>query len=376
MQTGRKNIPAFMNPAIFITSSVLVGILFAFQEWISLRHMGYHMHAPIFFESWGFQFLVWGTLCWIMWRFLGGWIQRARLVTILTIFLPLSIATSLAQQMLFVFIFHNLPLNHEEMSYWQRLSMYVYAELLDNMLIFWCAFLLFRGIGYYQQYREQREAKTELEIQLANAKLAALRMQLNPHFLFNTMNSISSLMRSDVEAADTMLEQLSCLLRLSLERGESQLISLREELDFIELYVGMQGQRYAGRLKQSVNFDPELYDALVPSMLLQPIVENAYVHGISKTDAKSSLTIEGKRDGNQLKICVMNSGNGLNMKSNDRGRRGVGLRNIEARLKLHYGADATLEIAEADQRNVHVTIVLPLQYSTEEENQLTRFGTQ
>ena len=149
--------------------------------------------------------------------------------------------------MLFVFIFRNLPLNHQEMSYWQRLSMYVYAELLDNMLIFWCAFLLFRGIGYYQRYREQEQAKAELEIQLANAQLAALRMQLNPHFLFNTMNSISSLMRSDVEAADTMLEQLSCLLRLSLERGESQLVSLREELDFIELYLGMQGQRYAGR---------------------------------------------------------------------------------------------------------------------------------
>ena len=258
MRTGKENVPAFMNPAVFIPCSVLVGLLFAFQEWISLHHMGYHMHAPIFFESWGFQFLVWGTLCWLLWRFLGGWIQRARLFTILAVFLPLSICVSLAQQMLFVFIFRNLPLNHAEMSYWQRLWMYVYAELLDNMLIFWCAFFLFRGIGYYQRYREQEQAKTELEVQLANAQLSALRMQLNPHFLFNTMNSISSLMRSDVDAADTMLEQLSCLLRLSLERGESQLVSLREELDFIELYLGMQGQRYAGRVTQSVCCDPEL----------------------------------------------------------------------------------------------------------------------
>src|SRR6185503_4610105 len=273
------------------------------------------------------------------------------------------------------FIFHNLPLNHEEMSYWQRLSMYVYAELLDNMLIFWCAFLLFRGIGYYQQYREQREAKTELEIQLANAKLAALRMQLNPHFLFNTMNSISSLMRSDVEAADTMLEQLSCLLRLSLERGESQLISLRDELDFIELYLGMQGQRYAGRLTQSVNFAPELYDALVPSMLLQQIVENAYVHGIAKTDAKSSLCIVGQRDGDRMRICVMNSGVGLNRQVNGRSRRGVGLRNIEERLSLHYGIDATFEIIEIDQRTVQVTIVLPLQFLPDEEALQTRLGT-
>jgi hypothetical protein len=361
-----------MNPAVFIPCSVLVGLLFAFQEWISLHHMGYHMHAPIFFESWGFQFLVWGTLCWLLWRFLGGWIQGASLGTVLTVFVPLSVAVSLAQQMLFVFIFRNLPLNHAEMSYWQRLWMYVYAELLDNMLIFWCAFSLFRGIGYYQRFREQEQAKAELEIQLANAQLSALRMQLNPHFLFNTMNSISSLMRTDVDAADTMLEQLSCLLRLSLERGESQLVSLREELDFIELYLGMQGQRYAGRVTQSVCCDPELYDALVPSMLLQPIVENAYVHGISKTDANSILTIEGRRDGDRLRLSVVNSGIGL--KQSSKGRRGVGLRNIEARLKLHYGPDAKLEIGELDQTNVHVSIALPLQYSTQDEGSLTRFG--
>lgn len=375
MRVRDKNAPGFMNPAVFITSSVLVGMLFAFQEWLSLRHMGYHMHAPIFFESWGFQFFVWGTLCWLLWRFLGSAIQRARVITILGVFLPLSVATSVAQQMLFVYIFPNLPLNHPEMTYWQRLSTYVYAELLDNLLIFWCAFFLFRGIGYYQRYREHEKTKKELEVQLAHAQLSALRMQLNPHFLFNTMNSISSLMRSDVEAADTMLEQLSCLLRLSLERGESQLISLRDELDFIELYIGMQGQRYADRLTQSVRFDPELYDALVPSMLLQPLVENAYVHGISKTMANGCLDIEGKRDGSRLRICVMNSGVGLNRNGNARSRRSVGLRNIEERLSLHYGTDATFEIAEVDQKTVAVTIVLPIQYSSDEEKLQTRLGT-
>lgn len=374
MRTGRDNLPAFMNPAIFISSTVLVGLLFAFQEWISLRHMGYHMAALIFFESWGFQFLVWGTLCWLLWRFLGAWIERATVTAVLTLFLPLSIGMSLAQQMLYVFIFHNLPLNHAEMSYWQRLSMYVYAELLDNMLIFWCAFTLFRGIGYYRRFREQEQAKAKLEIQLANAQLAALRMQLNPHFLFNAMNSISSLMRSDVDAADTMLEQLSCLLRLSLERGESQLVSLREEFEFVELYLGMQDQRYAGRVRQTVYCDPELYDALVPSMLLQPIVENAYVHGISKIESDSTLAIEMRREGNRLNICVTNSGIGLKPRSS--ARSGVGLRNIESRLKLHYGTDATFEIAELDQRNVKVSIVLPLQYLSEEEASLARLGTQ
>src|SRR5215831_11154594 len=250
MRRLNPNEPVFMQPGIFITSFVLVGILFAFQEWMSVRHMGYHLNSLIIFEWWGFQFLMWGTTCWLLWRFWRSQIQRASLVQTFAVWLPLSIVVSIALQMLSVSVFSNLPLSHPEHSFWRRLSLYVYDELLNNMLIFWCAFFLFRGIGYYVRFREHERAKSELEIQLANAQLAALRMQLNPHFLFNTMNSISSLMRSNVDAADDMLEQLSCLLRMSLERGDSQLISLREEIEFIEIYLAMQGRRYAGKVRQ------------------------------------------------------------------------------------------------------------------------------
>lgn len=365
-----------MKPAIFISTSVLVGLLFAFQEWLNIRHMGYHLPALIFAESWGFQFLVWGIVCWLLWRLLGPQIQQATPLIIVSVFLPLSIVISLAQQMLYVFVFRNLPLNHPEPSYWHRLSLYVYAELLDNMLIFWCAFLLFRGIGYYQRYREEEDAKTGLEIQLANAQLAALRMQLNPHFLFNTMNSISSLMRSDVDAADNMLEQLSCLLRMSLERTESQLISLREEIEFIELYLAMQGRRYAGRVKQTVHFEPELYDVLVPNMLLQPIVENAYVHGLSKTEAPGTLVVEGRRIGQQMRLTITNSGLGLNPRSDrDATRHRVGLHNIRKRLELYYKGNSFFEMAQVDPKHVRVTILLPLQYSPDAVKPLARFGT-
>ena len=363
-----------MNPAIFISISVLVGLLFAFQEWLSIRHMGYHLPALIFVESWGFQFLVWGILCWLLWRFLGPQLQRASILSIITVFLPLSVVISLAQQMLFVFIFPNLPLNHSKLSYWHRLQIYVYAELLDNMLIFWCAFFLFRGIGYYQRNREHENAKSELEIQLANAQLAALRMQLNPHFLFNTMNSISSLMRSDVESADNMLEQLSCLLRMSLDRGESQLITLREEIEFIELYLAMQGRRYSGRVKQSIRVDPELHDALIPTMLLQPLVENAYVHGLSRTESAGTLVLEVRKAEHRMRIILMNSGIGLNPASNEYlNGHGVGLRNIKSRLKLHYGDGALFEIAQVDPRHVQVNIVLPIQYSPDVMKPAARF---
>ena len=365
---GKRNPdePVFMRPLIFISGSVLVGLLFAFQEWWSLHRMGFHFKAAVFFESWGFQFFVWGGICWLLWRFLRVHIQLASLVSTLAVFLPMSIVLSLCQQMLYVSVFQDLPPDHPEPSYWKRLSIYVDAELLDNMLIFWCAFFLFRGIGYYQRNREHERAKTELETQLTNAQLAALRMQLNPHFLFNAMNSISSLMRSDIDAADNMLEQLSCLMRMSLERGEAQLVTLRDELDFIELYLSMQKRRYAGRVTQWIRIDPELYDALVPSMLLQPVAENAYVHGIAKTDSAGTLVLEGRREGSRMRLTVLNSGIGLKPKPEEESAgpridgHGVGLRNLRKRLNLLYGADFRLEVAQVDDRHVLVSIVLPV----------------
>lgn len=360
MEDGNRDEPVFMNPLIFISGSVLMGLLFAFQEWYSIHKMGYNIQALIFFESWGFQFLVWGSICWMIWRFLKSCIQRASLLTTLTLFLPLSIVTSLGQQMLYVLVFQNLPPDHPEASYWKRLSIYVDAELLNNVLIFWCAFVLFRGIGYYQRSREHERAKGELETQLANSQLAALRMQLNPHFLFNAMNSISSLMRSDVNAADTMLEQLSSLLRISLERGNMQLIPLRDEMDFIEVYLSMQDQRYAGRVKREVAIDSELHDALVPAMFLQPVVENAYAHGLSKIETDGELLINAHRENGMVAISVTNSGLGLNHVGGKSGH-GVGLANIRRRLELQYGENCSFDMSEIDRTHVKVTIAFPFQ---------------
>src|SRR5215469_17504085 len=116
MGKGNQDEPVFMRPVIFISLSVLLGLLFAFQEWLSLRHMGYNFHAPIFFESWGFQFLVWGGICWLLWRLLRVQIQWANLVSTLTLFLPLSILLSIGAQMLYVAFFRDIPPGHPEPS--------------------------------------------------------------------------------------------------------------------------------------------------------------------------------------------------------------------------------------------------------------------
>jgi two-component system LytT family sensor kinase len=365
-----------MHPAVFIGSSVLLGVFFALQEWMSMRMWSsYRVPLVILIQAWAVYYALWGVICWLLWWWFGPQFQGARLFSTVTRVLPLCLFVSVLQEMIWVAVFPNLPLNRPHMGYWHRLELQLSDELFNNIVIFWCAFGLFRGIGYYQRYREKEDVAAQLEMRLANAQLSALRMQLNPHFLFNTMNGISSLMRSDVGAADTMLEQLASLLRITLERGDAQLIPLRDELDFIELYLAMQGRRFGSRVQQSVAVDPELHDALVPAMILQPIVENAYAHGLSKLDSDGILNIEARREGNRVRLTVVNAGVGFHPHAgNGSSGSGLGIANVKARLRLHYGANQTFLIREGRQHTVQVTITVPLQLSDRLEEQTASFG--
>jgi LytS/YehU family sensor histidine kinase len=277
--------------------------------------------------------------------------------------------------MIWVIFFPTIPIDRPPMSYWQRVSFNFKGDLVESMVIFWGAFFFFRGFGYYQQFREKETFAARLEAQLANAQIAALRMQLNPHFLFNTMNSISSLMRSDIDAADSMLEQMSSLLRMTLERRDVQLIPLHDEIEFIETYLAMQDRRYAGRIVRTLSVDPNLHDALVPAMILQPIVENAFVHGLSKLDKGGELTVEISRHGGQVRTCVTNSGVGLlNGTNGSCAGHGVGLSNVKNRLRLYYGEAGSFLISEIDPTRVQVSIEFPLQLSESALETATRFG--
>lgn len=376
----RHGQPLFMHPAVCIPAFVVVGELFALQTWINLTHWGYRVGSLILFGAWGVQYLIWGVMCWSMWRFLPHLMSKANSRAILTRVVPLSLAFPVIEELIFARVFPNLPLDRPHMDYWKRFEFQLQAEFIDSMVLFWCAFFLFRGINYYQRYREKEKAAVQLEAQLANAKLAALRMQLNPHFLFNAMNSISSLMRTDVDAADTMLEQLSSLLRISLERGNVQLIPLREEMEFIEVYLSMQDQRYAGRVRRDISIESELHDALVPAMFLQPLVENAYAHGLSKIERDGELLIEARRQRDKVNLSVTNSGPGIPAVHNGNGRpangHGVGLANVKSRLRLHYGENCAFDMSQIDKTHVKVSIVFPFQLSDSTEGGITRYGAE
>jgi hypothetical protein len=367
--------PVFMHPAVFISASVLLGELFALQDWMGMRLWSYHVGILVLLEAWGLQYLLWGVICWVLWWQLGQYIQKADLLYLFTRVLPLSIATCIFEEMIWVLCFPGLPLNHARMTYWPRLALFLNEELVDNLVIFWCAFFLFRGLDYYQQLREKDASAAQLKTQLANAQLRALRMQLNPHFLFNTMNSISSLMQTDIATADLMLEQLSSLLRITLERGEVQLIPLSDEMEFTEMYLAMQDCRFAGRIRQEISVEPELHDALVPAMLLQPLIENAYAHGLSRLENEALLTLAAHRRDSTLVIKVTNSGRGLARSASDEsGRHCVGLANVKDRLRLHYGSDQTFAIEEIEHGSVQVTLTLPLKFSERQIRTFAEYG--
>jgi len=367
--------PVIMHPVVFVSAFLLLGALFALQEWIGMHLWNYHVTFSLVLEAWSVQYFLWGVFSWLLWWRLGPKVQQATLLCTLTRILPLSIAVSIVVEMIWVLCFPNLPLSHAHMAYWHRLNFHLHAELIDNMVIFWCVVALFRGIGYYEKFREKEDAAAQLEVQLAQAQIQALRMQLNPHFLFNAMNSISSLMQSDVVAADTMLEQLSSLLRISLERGQVQLIPLSDEIEFVEMYMAMQGRRYAGRLIQEVHVDPELHDALVPAMILQPLVENAYVHGISRLECDGLLVVEVGQEGPYMVISVLNSGTGLHHDgAGESSGQGVGLANVKDRLRLHYGDSQRFSIQEVGVNKVEVTMKLPLQFQSNPYAKLKGYG--
>ena len=372
---ANHTLPAFMHPGVFLGVGALLAVLFALQEWVEVHQMSQHVSFTLLLEAWGVQYLLWALICWLLWWLLGSKLQRASLFWSIVGVLPFSIVTSVVEEMIWVTCFPNLPLHMPHMRFWSRVFYQMRAEMVDGLVIFWCAFFLFRGVDYYQRFREKEAAAGRLETELAQAQLRALRTNLNPHFLFNTLNSISSLMRTDVAAADLMLEQFSSLLRISLERGDVQLIPLRDEMEFIEMYMAMQDRRFAGRVSQDVNIQPELHDALVPAMILQPILENAYGHGLSRITGTGLLKIEARREDSRLRLDVLNSGVGLSPGcAPECPSHSLGLTHVQDRLRLHFRDQHTFSIREVSPDKVLVSITLPFQLCEDHREVLTGYG--
>lgn len=213
----------------------------------------------------------------------------------------------------------------------------------------------------YQRERERDRRELELTASLSRAKLEALRLQLQPHFLFNTLNTISNLIRRDADAADEMITNLSELLRLSLDVGEQE-VPLRRELEILDCYLAIEQARFGRRLRVERQIDDAALDGLVPALVLQPLVENAVRHGIEPRAAPGTITIRAERTTDRLRLVVSDDGCGLKPADARTERRGIGLANTEARLRELHGDATQLVMREPPGGGVSVEIELPFRH--------------
>lgn len=210
------------------------------------------------------------------------------------------------------------------------------------------------GFDSYEQWQAQRRRLLELQRTLAEAQLAQLRSQLRPHFLFNALNTVSAQMHVDVARADRLLARLADLLRLSLQSDGRETTPLRDELRSLDLYAGIMLERYADRVTLEWRVDQSLLDTPVPALLLQPLLENAFKHGVERSLAPVRIEIAAHRDGEWLRLAVRNTGSALADGCGD----GIGLRNVRERLNVIYGGRAALDLAR-DADGVSAKIAIP-----------------
>jgi signal transduction histidine kinase len=214
---------------------------------------------------------------------------------------------------------------------------------------------------YVRRYQRRLEEAARLRAQLAEARLSVLQSQLNPHFLFNTLNAVSALVDRDPKGVRRMIARLSELLRGTLEPQPEPEVPLARELATIDRYLEILRIRFQGRLETTIDTDSSLADALVPPMILQPLVENAMKHAVSRTSAPSRIDVIARRDDESLVLVVRDTGPGSNgdaVGESEPGT-GIGLRNTRARLEAIYGDEYSFELAERDASGTDATIRLP-----------------
>jgi two-component system, LytTR family, sensor kinase len=312
-------------------------------------------------------FLMWGLIATPLVLFLckrfpverRNWPRRFLLHLAFSI--VLGILISLARLPLHQFVY---PASHESFG-WMMFRGYFFTNGFDDITMYWAVACICFSSLYYQRAKDREIQASALESQLARAHLEALKMQLHPHFLFNTLHSISELMHQDVSAADRVIARLSELLRLTLENTGVQEVTLKAEIDFLQGYLEIERTRFRDRLTVAMDLKPETLDAMVPNMILQPLVENSVRHGIARRAGPGTILVRSSKNGGNLEILLRDDGPGRSPAPPPSANFGVGLNNTRTRLQQMYGDAQRLDIRQPETGGFEVQITIPYHVAPE-----------
>ncbi|HEV2913119.1 MAG TPA: histidine kinase [Pyrinomonadaceae bacterium] len=364
-----------LGPAAFKIDWLKWTILFGFWTLFSFLYANQiyfeMLHTPGMNHSW-WRIAFWQLTVWYAWgcltpiilglgrRFPG---EGASWLRGLLIHLPLSVivaAVHVAAATYLKMVIEPFDVWSDRHSFLFQYRNELRGFFLFDFFVFWAILGVGYAFDYRQRYRDRESLASQLKAQLAQAQLESLKMQLHPHFLFNTLHTIAGLVRSNErQSAVNMIAGLSDLLRRALESADEQEVSLREEVKFTELYLDIQKVRFSDRLTVRMEIDRETRDALVPNLLLQPLVENAIRHGISLNDTAGMIVISSRRAGDMLHISVCDDGPGLQSGWRMEESEGIGLANTSERLKHLYGTQHRFELRNGASGGVTVSLAIP-----------------
>ena len=355
--------------AILFGFWTLFSFLYANQIYFEMRH------TPGMNHSW-WRIAFWQLVVWYAWGLLTPIIlglgrrfpgERSSWLKGLAVHLPVSVIVAATH----VAVATYLRMLIKPFDVWSNMDPFLaqyWDELrrffLFDFFVFWAILGVGYAFDYHQRYRERESLASQLKAQLAQAQLESLKMQLHPHFLFNTLHTIAGLVRSNERhSAINMIAGLSDLLRHALESAEEQEVPLHEEVKFNELYLDIQKVRFSDRLTVRMEIAPETLDALVPNLLLQPLVENAIRHGISLNDSAGTIIISSRRAGDMLHISVCDDGPGLQSGWRMEESEGIGLANTSERLKHLYGTEQRFDLRNSENGGVTASLSIPFRLS-------------
>jgi signal transduction histidine kinase len=365
---GWVSLPIWQKAAVWLGVWTFMGLLQAARLYIVYHSDGEQL------ISWA-QAMTWALADWYLWGLMSFIIVpvtrrtpflRSTWLRDFVVHLLCALGVGALQLALYAFVYEPLGtwFEHQVGTSHTRTYLVLYEDLLRGKLhgavltYLLIAFVAF-ALRYAAQYRAAEQRREQLETRLVQARLDALKMQLHPHFLFNTLNAITALIHSDPEAADRMTSRLAELLRATLDSEAVQEVSLRQELEFLEGYLDIQRMRFGARLGIAMNIAPDTLDGYVPNLILQPLVENAVQHGIAPRSGPGTVRVSARKSGDRLLLEVNDDGAGLSASDGPLTSKGRGLSNTRDRLRQLYGDAQDFAVENGAGAGVRVRIDIP-----------------